>query len=129
MKEATKKFRSVDEYLLSLPDEVKAISEKVRATIHKAAPKAEELISYNMPAYQINGQGIIYFSAWKKHIGMYPIPAGDASFQKEIAAFKDSKSTAKFPFDQALPIGLISKMVKFRMKEMATKSKSKKKAS
>jgi uncharacterized protein YdhG (YjbR/CyaY superfamily) len=81
------------------------------------APKAEEKISYQMAAFKLDGHYIAHFAAWKKHIGMYPIPAGDAAFQKEILPYKGVKSSLQFPLDQPMPLKLIKKMVKFRIVE------------
>jgi uncharacterized protein YdhG (YjbR/CyaY superfamily) len=117
------RFKTVDEYLSSFP---KAVSDRLKAlrkTIRQAAPNAEELISYNMPAYKLHGF-LVSFAAWKKHIGLYPIPAGDATFKKQIENYKDAKSTAQFPYDEPLPLKLIARLVKFRVKENKEKVKS-----
>lgn len=116
------KFKTVDEYLSSFPKEVSDRLKAIRKTIRQSAPKAEELISYNMPAYKLNGF-LVSFAAWKKHIGLYPIPAGDETFKKQIANYRDAKSTAQFPYDEALPLKLIARLVKFRVKENLEKVK------
>ncbi len=118
------KFKTVDEYLAAFPREVSDRLKQMRKIVRQVAPKAEELISYNMPAYKLNGF-LVSFAAWKKHTGLYPIPAGDETFKKQIAVYKDAKSTAQFPYDAPLPVRLIARMVKFRVKENKERLKPK----
>ena len=118
------KFKTVDEYISTFPKNVKVILEEMRRIIKRAAPKAEELISYNMPAYKLNGF-LVSFAAWKKHIGLYPVPAGDATFKKQISLYKEEKSTAQFAYDKPLPVTLITKLVKLRVREDERLVKSK----
>jgi uncharacterized protein YdhG (YjbR/CyaY superfamily) len=118
------KFKTVEEYLSSFPKHTRNILEAMRAIILKAAPKAEELISYNMPSYKLNGF-LVSFAAWKKHIGLYPIPAGDETFKKKISIYKEEKSTAQFPYDKPLPVKLITRLVKLRIKENKERLRSK----
>jgi uncharacterized protein YdhG (YjbR/CyaY superfamily) len=120
-----KKFKSVNEYLSSFPEDVRTVLETMRKIIRVAAPEAEELISYNMPSYKLNGF-LVSFAAWKKHIGLYPIPAGDETFKKQISIYKQEKSTAQFPYDKPLPVKLITRLVKLRMKENKARLRSKK---
>ncbi len=94
----------------------------MRATIKKAAPKAEEKISYGMPGYDLNGM-LVWFGGYGKHIGFYPKPSGIKNFQKELSVYKQSKGAVQFPLDKPLPTGLITKIVKFRMKENSQKTK------
>lgn len=110
------KFTTVDEYISSFPEDVKDTLVEIRKTIRLAAPRAEELISYNMPAYKLNGF-LVSFAAWKNHIGLYPIPAGDETFKKQIAAYRDANSTVQIPYDKSLPLKLITRLVKFRIQE------------
>jgi uncharacterized protein YdhG (YjbR/CyaY superfamily) len=110
------KFKSVDEYIGTFPEEVQSILTTLRQTIKQAAPEAEELISYNMPAFKQNGF-LVSYAAWKKHIGMYPVPVGNEAFQKAIARFTTEKSTAQFPLYQPMPLELIAQLVTFRLKE------------
>jgi uncharacterized protein YdhG (YjbR/CyaY superfamily) len=110
------KFKTVDEYISSFPEDVRRLLEAIRRTIRRAAPEAEEIISYNMPAYKLDGF-LVSFAAWKNHIGLYPIPTGDEVFKKEIAIYKDAKSTVQIPYDKPLPLKLIARLVKFRVKE------------
>lgn len=123
------KFKTVEEYLSAFPKNVRVILEQLRNTIRKAAPGAEEVISYNMPAFRQNGI-LVYYAAWKEHIGFYPTASGIAVFKKELAAYDSSKGAVQFPMDKPLPSELITKIVKFRLKEnlekAVTKSKGKK---
>lgn len=109
--------KDIDDYIAGFPKDVQQILQKIRATIRKAAPQAEETISYKMPAFNLNGQYLIYFAAYKKHIGMYPVPVGDAEYQQEIAAYQSGKGTLQFPLDQPIPYPLIARVVKLRAKE------------
>jgi uncharacterized protein YdhG (YjbR/CyaY superfamily) len=108
--------RDIDEYILFHPESVRMQLETLRQTIRKAAPKAEEVISYQMPAFKFYGM-LVYFAAYKTHIGFYPTGSGIASFKKELDKYETSKGTVRFPIDKPLPLGLIGKMVKFRVKE------------
>lgn len=110
------KFSTVDEYISSFPEDVQDVLQEIRSTIKKAAPKAEELISYNMAAYKLDGF-LVSFAAWKNHIGLYPVPKGDDVFGKQIAIYKGAKSTMQIPYGKSLPLQLITNLVKFRIKE------------
>lgn len=107
---------SIDAYIAGFPEETRALLEQVRITIRKAAPKAIEVISYGMPAFKQNGV-LVYFAAYEKHIGFYPTASGIKHFEKEIAAYKWSKGAVQFPIGKRMPLGLITKIVKFRVKE------------
>ncbi len=111
------KGNTVDEYIKTFPLDIQHILEKIRAIIHEVAPDVEEHISYQMPAFKLHGKYIIHFSAWKNHIGLYPIPSGTPEFQKEIDQYKSSKSTIRFPLEKPIPYDVIKKIVLFRMKE------------
>jgi uncharacterized protein YdhG (YjbR/CyaY superfamily) len=119
------KFTSVDQYLSLLPPETRILCEQLRAAIRKAAPKADEVISYNMPAYKQHGI-LAYFAAYKKHIGFYPSTSPILVFQKELQKFKTSKGAIQFSIDQKIPLTLVKKMVQFRVKEDAENAKLKK---
>jgi uncharacterized protein YdhG (YjbR/CyaY superfamily) len=116
---------SVDEYIKAQPAHVRKVLKEIRQTIKAAAPKAEEVISYNMPAYKYNGM-LVFFAAFKNHIGFYPAPRGIEAFKKELSAYKGAKGSVQFPLDKPIPFGLISKIVKFRMKENKKKTLVKK---
>jgi uncharacterized protein YdhG (YjbR/CyaY superfamily) len=115
---------SVEEYIASFPEEIQLLLEQMRRTIKKAAPKAEEMISYNMPLYKLNGM-LVSFAAWKTHIGLYPTPGLAGTLKKQLAPFEGAKSTLRFPLDKKLPLSLIAKAVKLRVKENAARVKKK----
>jgi uncharacterized protein YdhG (YjbR/CyaY superfamily) len=119
--------KDIDAYIASFPEDVRAILEKVRATIRKAAPGAEETISYRIPTFTLNGN-LVHFAAFKNHIGFYPGPTGIEAFKEELSAYEGAKGSVRFPLDKPIPLGLISKIVKFRVKESleAAKAKGKK---
>ncbi len=111
-----KNFKNVEEYISTFPENVKRILEQLRHAIKKAAPKAEEIISYQMPAFKYFGM-LVYFAAYKNHIGFYPGASGIEAFKKELSSYEGAKGSVKFPINKPLPLGLITKMVKFRVKE------------
>jgi len=114
---------NIDEYIGRFPPEIQERLEKVRRTIRKAAPKAEETISYRMPAFMLNGV-LVYLGAFKKHIGFYPRTTAIRKFKKELAPYTGAKGSVRFPFDEPLPLGLISKIVKFRVIENSDPNRS-----
>ena len=115
-----------DAYIAGYPKETQKNLKQLRATIKKAAPQAEEVISYGMPAYKWNGM-LVYFAAYEKHIGFYPGSSGIAAFKKELASYKTSKGTVQFPVDEPVPLPLVARIVKFRLKENQEKTLLKKK--
>ena len=119
--------RDIDEYIAGFPQDVQEILQKIRMTIRKAAPKAEETISYKIPTFLLNGQYLIYFAAYKMHIGIYPVPSGDAEFREEIAPYQAGKGTLQFPLDKPIPLNLIRSIVKFGIKENLARAEAKKK--
>jgi uncharacterized protein YdhG (YjbR/CyaY superfamily) len=123
-----KAFVTVDEYINAQEEEVRAVLEEIRLTIKKGAPKAEEVISYGMPAYKQNGM-LVYFAACKNHIGFYPTGSGVTEFEALLTNYKTSKGAIQFPLDKKLPIALIKKIVKFRVEQNKAKmlAKTKKK--
>lgn len=116
--------KTIDEYVAAFPQEVQKILQKVRQTIRKAAPEAEETIKYRMPTFTLNGN-LVHFAAHKKHIGFYPVPTGIEKFKKELSVYKQGKGSIQFPLDKPIPYGLISKIVKFRVKENLERAKAK----
>lgn len=118
---------TIDEYIEAFPEDVQQVLQKIRTTIQKAAPDAQEGISYKMPAFYLNGRYLVYFAAYKRHIGMYPVPAGDAEFNREIAPYQSSKGTLQFPLNQPIPYGLIRKVVKYRAAEELAKGSTRSK--
>ncbi len=122
---STASFQTIDEYIALWPADVQAKLQSLRATIQKAAPKAEETISYQMPTYTLFGN-LVHFAAYKNHIGFYPVPSGMKAFEKELSKYKSGKGSAQFPIDQPLPLALVTKIVKFRVKENLEKAEAKK---
>lgn len=118
-----KSFKNIDDYIQSQPAAVQIILEKIRQAIKETAPGAEEIISYAMPAFKYHGI-LVYFSAFKKHIGFYALPTGNEAFQKELALYKTGKGSIQFPLDKPIPYKLISKIVKFRVKENLEKTRN-----
>lgn len=121
-----KKPKSVDEYISGFPKETQKLLEQIRATIKEIAPQAEEVISYSMPGYKLNGM-LVWFAGFKNHIGFYPRGSSAiGAFKKELSIYKTSKGAVQFPIDKPLPIMLIKKMVKFRVAENLGKEKAEK---
>ena len=107
---------SIDTYIAQLPLEVQTLLQQMRQTIQKAAPSAAEAISYQIPTFKLNGN-LVHFAGFKKHIGFYPGAAGIAAFQDELAGYKSAKGSVQFPLDEVLPLALVTKIVKFRVKQ------------
>jgi uncharacterized protein YdhG (YjbR/CyaY superfamily) len=118
---------STDAYIASFPKEVQQLLKQVRSTIKEAAPKAEELISYGMRAYKLNGRPLVYFAGYEHHIGFYPTPSAILAFKKELSIYKSAKGSVQFPLDKPMPVQLIKKMVKHKVAENLEKTKAKKK--
>ncbi len=118
-------IKDVDNYIAGFPLSVRELLETMRAIIRKAAPKAEEVISYQMPAYKQDGI-LVYFAGYKQHIGFYPTSAPMEVFKEDLAKYKTSKGAVQFPLDKPLPKALITRMVKFRVEEIARKTAAKK---
>jgi uncharacterized protein YdhG (YjbR/CyaY superfamily) len=112
--------QDVDTYIASFPTETQKLLNQVRKTIKAAAPDAIECISYQMPAYKLNGI-LVYFAGYTKHIGFYPCASGIANFKEEISGYKNAKGSVQFPLNKPLPLELISTIVKFRVKENRNK--------
>lgn len=106
------KIETVDEYISSFPAETQAVLKKVRQAIREVLPDAEEVISYQIPAFKIGGKYVIYFAGFAKHISVYPIPHGDAALAKEIAPYVAGKGTVRFSLDKPIPYDLIKKLAK-----------------
>nr|WP_294777559.1 DUF1801 domain-containing protein [uncultured Flavobacterium sp.] len=115
-------FENVDQYISIQSEAVKPLLESIRKTIKETAPEAEEGISYQMPAYKLKGP-LVYFAAYKNHIGFYPTGTGIAAFQKEIQEYKNSKGAVQFTLDKPIPHELIRKMVLFKKEENLKKTK------
>ncbi len=113
MDSTNSEFTSIDEYIAAFPPEVQAILQEVRATIRAAAPEASEKISYQMPTFYLEGN-LVYFAAFKHHIGFYPAPQGIEAFAEELSRYKGAKGSVQFPIDEPMPLDLISRITKFR---------------
>lgn len=118
---------AIDLYIAQFPKEAQPRLEEIRTIIRKAAPKAEEVISYGMPAYKVHSV-LVYFAGYKKHIGFYPTGDGIKAFEDQLGKYKWSKGAVQFPIDQKLPSKLITSMVKYRIKSDAEKAAQKKSA-
>jgi uncharacterized protein YdhG (YjbR/CyaY superfamily) len=122
MKTAQAAARNIDTYIAGFPRPVQTVLKRVRSTIRKAVPGAEEVISYGIPAYKLNGQRVIYFAGWKQHYSLYP--SGDrlvATFKKELAPYEvNNQGTIRFPLSEPVPVKLIERIARFRAKEAKT---------
>ncbi|MCI0353198.1 MAG: DUF1801 domain-containing protein [Acidobacteriales bacterium] len=122
-------FKSVDQYIAAQPQAVQGVLERVRSVIRKAVPAAEEVISYQIPAYKLHGDRIIYFAGWKQHFSLYPAGARlVAAFKNELKNYEISKGTIRFPLAESVPDKLIERIAKYRAKEVAGREKTKKTA-
>lgn len=122
----TTKPNDIDEYIAGFPKDIQKILEQIRATIKKAAPNAGETIKYAMPTFTLKGN-LIHFAAFKNHIGLYPAPMGIEAFKKELSIYKGAKGSVQFPLDKPMPLNLITKIVKFRVKKNLEKTEKMKK--
>ena len=114
----------VDTYIASFPEVIQNLLEQIRTRIRQTAPEAKETISYGMPTYVLNGN-LVHFAAFKNHIGFYPSPSGIEQFKEELSAYKGAKGSVQFPLDKPMPLDLITKIVKFRVKENMEKDSKK----
>ena len=117
--------KTIDEYISVFPKDIQEILKKIRATIQKAAPGAEETINYQMPTFTLKGN-LVHFAAFKNHIGFYPTPTGIEKFKKELSTYKGAKGSVQFPLEQPMPLDLIAQVVKFRVEQNLGKPKKKK---
>jgi uncharacterized protein YdhG (YjbR/CyaY superfamily) len=115
---------TIDSYIENFPAKIQAVLQKVRATIQKAAPDADEVISYRMPAFKWNGI-VVYFAGWKEHVGLYPPIRGDAELEKAVAPYAGPKGNLQFPLDKPMPYALLTKIVKHRLKQNAARKGAK----
>lgn len=122
----TNKPVDIDAYIAEFPKEVQSVLEQVRSAIQKTAPTAVETISYGMPTFKLNGKALVYFAAFKNHIGFYALPSGNEAFKKELASYKTGKGSIQFPLSDPMPLDLIKKIVAFRIEESSNKTAKKK---
>lgn len=120
-----KSINEVDNYINGFPEDIQKILRQVRETIRNAAPDATETISYTMPTFVLNGN-LVHFAAYKNHIGFYPVPSGIEAFKEELSVYKGAKGSVQFPLDKPMPLGLIERIVKFRVQENLAKGTKKK---
>lgn len=112
-----KQPKTIDEYIETFPSDVQVVLKKIRLAIKKAAPRAEEVISYQMPTFRLNGKNLVHFAAWKNHIGFYPTPSGTKAFKEELSEYKGAKGSVQFPIEKPIPYDLVERIVIFRTKE------------
>ena len=122
--ENTEKPKTIDAYIARFPDDVQTVLRDIRATIRRTAPNAKETISYMMPAFKGNGI-LVYFAAWKNHIGLYPPISGDNPLEKSVARYAGPKGNLQFPLDEPIPLDLIERVVKLRVEQDSAKSAAK----
>ncbi|MBK8781164.1 MAG: DUF1801 domain-containing protein [Anaerolineales bacterium] len=108
-------FQSIDEYIAACPPESQAYLKQIRKLIRTLVPDAKEKISYQIAAFERNGKNLIHFAGWKKHVSLYPVPAGSEAFERQIAKYAGGKGTVKFPLDEPLPLKLIERVVKLHL--------------
>jgi uncharacterized protein YdhG (YjbR/CyaY superfamily) len=121
-----KSYSTIDEFIADFPAPVQKILTRLRETIRKVAPEAEEAINYGIPTFKMGGN-LVHFGCYAKHIGFYPSPSAIIAFRKELKPFKCSKGTVQFPLDKPLPLDLVRRMVKFRVAEVLAKKTTAKK--
>jgi uncharacterized protein YdhG (YjbR/CyaY superfamily) len=109
---------TIDEYIAGFPPEVREILARIRATIKAEAPEAVETISYQIPTFSLDGRPLVYFAAFKKHVGFYPVPTGIEAFKDELAPYKQGKGSVQFPLDKPVPYDLIARITRFRAREI-----------
>ena len=123
---STTKFKNIDQYISTFPPKVKALLETMRKAIKQVAPDADEIISYNMPAFKFYGRILVYFAAHSKHIGFYPgNRVVNEVFKDDLTSYETSKGTVKFPFEKPIPVSLVKKIVKYRVTENIERVNSK----
>lgn len=119
-------YKSVDHYIAAQPEAVRGILETVRGAIRTALPGADEVISYQIPAYKLSGGAALYFGGWKQHYSLYPVTESiRTALGKELGGYEMSKGTVRFPFSEAVPVKLIGRIAKLRAKEVAEHEKAK----
>jgi uncharacterized protein YdhG (YjbR/CyaY superfamily) len=111
---APSRSADVDAYIAACAPPVRVILQKMRETIHRIAPKAVEVMSYKMPAFELEGRVLVYFAAFKKHIGLYPPVRGHAALARAVAPYSGPKGNLQFPIDQAIPYGLVARIIRSR---------------
>lgn len=118
-----KGFTSIDEYIAACPPESQNYLREIRKLIHALAPGASEKISYQIACFELNGMNLIHFAGWKKHVSLYPVPAGSEAFERQIEPYVDGKGTVKFSLDEPLPLKLLEKVIKLHLEVNKKKAK------
>ena len=119
-------FKSIDEYIATHPPDVQVVLQRVRSTIRKAVPKAEEAISYQIPTFKLHGAYVVYFAGWKQHYSLYPASGRlVAAFKDDLAPYEVKKGTIRFPLSKAVPVKLIGGIAKFMAREADARAKAK----
>lgn len=119
-------FKSVAEYIATKPKDVQAILRRFRATLSKALPRADEVISYQIPTYKLDGTAVIFFAGWKEHCALYPATAGVVeTFKKDLAPYEVRKGTIRFPLSKPVPFKLVERIAKLRAKEVIEAAEAK----
>lgn len=116
-----KPSKTIDSYIETFPSETQVVLKKLRKIIKKEMPDAEEVISYQIPSFKLNGTYVIYFAGWKQHVSLYPLPKGNATLQKEIAPYIAGRGTLKFSLDKPIPYSLIQRVIQYKVKESKKK--------
>lgn len=123
MEKINSKPQTIDEYIYAQSAEVQALLHKIRETIHNAVPNAVEVISYAMPAFKFQGKILLYFAAFKNHIGFYATPSANVFFSDDLKAYKTSKGAVQFPYEKSIPYDLITKMAQYKANEISLSKK------
>ena len=123
MNSSANTFENVDAYIETFPPAIRKLLNQIRKTVLKHAPTAEEGISYGMPGYKLQGKPLVYFAAFKNHIGFYATPSGHEAFAKELSVYKQGKGSVQFPLTEPMPLDLIARIVQFRVAENLEKPK------
>lgn len=120
-----KEIETVEDYIADFPPETQVILRKIRKTIKQTAPDAIETMSYKMPAFKLNGKPLVYFAAYKNHVGFYATPTGHEAFAESLSKYKQGKGSVQFPLNEPMPLELIAEIVKFRVEENMRRAESK----
>jgi uncharacterized protein YdhG (YjbR/CyaY superfamily) len=116
-------FQTIDEYIAACPEDSRTYLQQIRELIHSLAPDAKEKISYQIACFELNGKNLVHFAGWKKHVSLYPVPAGSEAFKRQIAKYMDGKGTLKFPLDGPLPVKLIERVINLHLEANKKKAK------
>ena len=117
------RFASVDDYIASYPEETRTQLARVRTAIRTAVPDAREKISYGMATFTLEGKPLLYFAGWKNHVGLYPVPTGDAAFEEAIRPFRRAKDTVRFPITKPVPLDLVATIARLCVKRAAERER------